>query len=60
MKYINNFYIIFVETLKGRALGRPKRKWEDNTKMDIGETGCGASGSGQCPVEGFCEHGNEP
>jgi hypothetical protein len=25
-----------------RALGRPKRRWEDNIKMDLQEVGCGA------------------
>jgi hypothetical protein len=24
-----------------RPLGRPRRKWEDNIKMDIQEVGCG-------------------
>ena len=24
-----------------RALGRPRRKWEDNVKMDLQEVGCG-------------------
>jgi hypothetical protein len=24
-----------------RTLGRPRRRWEDNTKMDIQEGGCG-------------------
>jgi len=25
-----------------RPLGRPRRKWEDNIKMDLQEVGCGA------------------
>ena len=24
-----------------RALGRPKRRWDDNIKMDLQEVGCG-------------------
>ena len=24
-----------------RPLGRPKRRWEDNIKMDLQEVGCG-------------------
>jgi len=24
-----------------RPLGRPRRRWEDNTKMDLQEAGCG-------------------
>jgi hypothetical protein len=26
---------------RNRQLGRPRRKWVDNIKMDLGETGCG-------------------
>jgi hypothetical protein len=25
-----------------RPLGRPRRKWEDNIKMDLQEVGCGS------------------
>jgi hypothetical protein len=25
----------------GRPLGRPRRRWEDNIKMDLQEVGCG-------------------
>jgi hypothetical protein len=32
--YVGNFY-------KSR-LGRPRRRWEDNIKMDVQEVGCGA------------------
>jgi hypothetical protein len=35
-----------------RSLGRLRRRWEDNIKMDLREIGWG-------PVEGSCEHGNE-
>ena len=24
-----------------RSLGRPRRRWDDNIKMDFGEVGCG-------------------
>jgi len=27
-----------------RPLGRPRRKWEDNIKMDLQEVGCGRGG----------------
>jgi hypothetical protein len=27
-----------------RALGRPKRRWEDNIKMNVQEVGCGGMG----------------
>ena len=47
-----------------RPLGRPRRRWEDNIRMDLQEVGggCGdwmelALGLGQ--VAGTCEYGNE-
>jgi hypothetical protein len=27
-----------------RPLGRPKRRWEDNIRMDLQEVGCGGMG----------------
>jgi hypothetical protein len=48
-----------------RPLGRPRRRWEDGIIMDlrvIGFGGCGLdlTGSGQGPVAGCCECGDEP
>ena len=47
-----------------RPLGRPRRRWEDNIKMDLHEVGWGhgldCSGSGQGQVAGSCKCGNEP
>jgi hypothetical protein len=47
-----------------RPLGRPRRWWEDEIRMDLGEIGwgCGldSTGSGQGPVAGCCECGDEP
>jgi hypothetical protein len=47
-----------------RSLGRSRRRWEDNIKMDLRETGIDgvnwirlAQDGG--PMAGFCEHGNE-
>jgi len=35
-------YRILVEKSEGkRPLGRPRRRWEDNIKMDLQEVGCG-------------------
>ena len=32
----------FVNAMQvGRPLGRPRRRWEDNIKMDVQEVGCG-------------------
>ena len=36
-------YRVLVGKSKGkRPLGRPRRRWEDNIKMDIQEVGCGS------------------
>ena len=48
-----------------RLLGRRRRRWEDNIKMDLQEVVCGGhglnrSGSGQEQVASTCECGNEP
>jgi hypothetical protein len=37
-----NAYRILVGKPEGRrALGRPRRRWEDNVRMDLREIGCG-------------------
>ena len=45
-----------------RPVGRPRRRWEDNIKMDVQEVGVWTGSSwlriGQ--VAGTCECGNEP
>jgi hypothetical protein len=43
-------------------LGRPRRRWEENIKMDLQEVGCGGygldrAGSGSGEMAGTC---NEP
>jgi hypothetical protein len=59
-----NAYLILVGKPEGRRpLGRPRRRWVDNVKMDLermGWYGLERSGSGQGKVECSCEHGNEP
>jgi hypothetical protein len=44
-------------------LGRSRHRWENSTKVDLGNGmgGCGSdlSGTGWGPAAGFCEHGNE-
>jgi hypothetical protein len=38
-------YRILVLTTEGKKpLGRPKRRWEDNIKMDVQEVECGCMG----------------
>jgi hypothetical protein len=47
-----------------RPLGRPRRRWEDGVRMDLREIGSGggldSTGSGQGPVAGCCECGDDP
>jgi hypothetical protein len=62
---VEGAYNILVRRPEGRRpLGRPRRRWEDNTKMDLREIGFGdvldSLGSGQGQMAGSCEHGNEP
>ena len=45
MKHVwgeERLYKVLVGKLEGkRPLGRPRRRWEDNIKMDLKEVGCG-------------------
>ena len=34
-------YRVLVGKLEGKILGRPRRRWLDNIRMDIQEVGCG-------------------
>jgi hypothetical protein len=48
-----------------RSLGRPRRRWEDNIKMDLREVAWGRHGldqsaSGWGQAAGCCEYGDEP
>jgi hypothetical protein len=60
-----NVYKVLVGKPEGkRPLGRPRRRWEDGIRMDlrkIGLGGCGldSTASGQGPVAGCCECGDE-
>jgi hypothetical protein len=59
-------YKVLVGKPKGkRQFGRPRRRWEDGVKIDLREIGLGgggldSTGSGQGPVAGCCECGDEP
>ena len=33
--------VLVVKPERKRPLGRPRRRWEDNIKMDLQEVGCG-------------------
>jgi hypothetical protein len=60
-----NAYSILVGEPEGKKpLGRSRRRWEDNIRMDlrevrVGRSGLDSSGSGYGPGAGCCEHGNE-
>jgi hypothetical protein len=54
------FYKILVGKSKGkRPLRRSRRWWEDRVRMDLGGCGLDSTGSGQGPVAGCCECGDE-
>ena len=56
-------YRVLVGKPKGkRPLGRPRRRWVDNIRMDLQEVGCGLdwAGPGSGQVAYVCECGNEP
>jgi len=44
-----------------KALGRPRRRWEDNIKIDLQEVGCGGRDWIElAQYRDACECGNEP
>ena len=43
MEYRRDLYRVLVGKREGkRRLGRPRRRWDDNIKMDLKEIGCGS------------------
>jgi hypothetical protein len=56
-----NAYRILVGKPEGKKpLGRLRRRWDDNTKMDLRETGWGGMDwTDLAQDRGSCEHGNE-
>jgi hypothetical protein len=38
------YRVLMGESEGKRSLGRPRRRWEDNIKMDLQEVGCGGMG----------------
>jgi hypothetical protein len=58
-------YRVLVGNPEGkRPLGGPRRRYEDNVKMDLREIGIDVANWFQLAQDrvhgGFCEHGNEP
>jgi hypothetical protein len=60
----NAYRILVGKPERRRPLGRPRHRWVDNAKMDLGEIGWGGMDwidlAEDRPVKGSCEHGNEP
>jgi hypothetical protein len=62
----STYHILVGNPERKRPLGRHRRRWEDNIRMNlmekvlVGRCGLDASGSGQKSVAGSCEHGSEP
>jgi hypothetical protein len=52
---MNTYRILEGKSSGKRSLGRSKRRWTVNIKMDLGEIHCevDGSGSGLCPMTGF-------
>jgi hypothetical protein len=59
---IGTYRILAGKTQGKRPLGRNRRRWEEDVKMDLRVWwyGLNSSVSGQKQVEGSCEHGNKP
>jgi hypothetical protein len=60
-----NTYRILVGKPEGkRPQGRPRRRWENNIRMDLRDIGWGGMEwidlAQDRAMEGSCEHGNEP
>jgi hypothetical protein len=59
----NAYRILVGKPEEKRPLGRPRRRWVDNIKMDLREIGWDGVDwfdMAQGPVQGSCEHGIEP
>ena len=65
MEISRNAYSVFVEKYEGkRTLGRTRRRWEDNIKLDLREMGCDAGDWIDLPLKirysgGFLKRGDE-
>jgi hypothetical protein len=66
MRYMRNAYKILVGIREGeRSLGKHRRRWEDNIRMDLTETDWRVVDwihviQDRPSVVGSCEHGNKP
>jgi hypothetical protein len=53
-------YRVLVGRPKSYPLGRPRRRWEDNIKLDLKEIGIDGANWIRLAQAGFYEHSNEP
>lgn len=42
-----------------KPCGRSRHRWQNNTEMDLKETGWDSCDSEQCAAGGSCKHGND-
>jgi hypothetical protein len=56
----NTYKNLVVKPEGKRLLGRPRREWADNIKMDLVGEGWEGVGWMHLVQVGFSEHGNEP
>jgi hypothetical protein len=54
------YKVLAEKSERKRPLVRPRRRWEDGIRMDLGGCGLDSTSSGQGPVAGYCEYGDEP
>jgi len=53
--------LVFGKSEEKRPFGRPRRRWEDNIKVDLQKVGCGVmEWIYLVQVASICECGNEP
>ena len=62
---INAYRVLVGKPESKRPLGRPRRRWEDNIKIDLREVGCDprdwiALAEDKDQMAGLCKGGNEP
>jgi hypothetical protein len=64
-KKMNAYRVLVGKPKEKRPLGRPRRRWKDNIKIELREIGWDGMDwidltQGKGPAAGFCEHADEP
>ena len=61
MEQSRNAYRVLVGKPEGKGpLGRPRRRWDDNIRMDLREVGCDSGERIDLAMASLCTGGNEP